>query len=214
MAHRRFRWVPNHFRRRDGFSVISSLISMVILLVVALQFSRSVASVRKLNSQIQQNLQFGMYASELVEYFRSMRPNQVFAHLGVNPVTGATDVHSLYKLCAHINVLDRESGILANSDSIAALPEGLTRQKSKTNFDTRPNRFYIVQIVNLKTLQVNKTFCDRTTRKPGGSLMTTGDLGPDERIQVTVGVSWVTPSGPESSQGAVERVVLTTVIPG
>lgn len=188
-----------------GASLISVLVCGTILATVIYYFSVAVSSTQQTDTRNQQTLAAELLVAELIEYLRSARPNQILQHLATNPINGATTPNKLYKFCSHINILDRTNKKLVNEDPIAKLSKSVLAEA---------NRFYLIQIVNLKTLSVSKNYCNQTARKSDGTLMTISDLLPDERLQITVGVTWIPASTSEKKKEPIERIVITTVIPG
>lgn len=178
-----------------GFSLLSTLCSIVILSIGFGIASHALSLSRKSAARLSKTLIAEAYAMELVEYFRSQTNGRLAQYLNENPVNGAL---SPYKLCAHINLLDRTTGILLNEDPLAALPP-LSALDGAT-LGTKANRFYQVQVVDTISLTVNTTKCG----------MAAGAPGPNEKYFVTVGVSWVTPDNPSEPP---HRVVLTTLLP-
>lgn len=200
---------------RRGDSLISVLLSVFAILVGFVWFARSQSSAGRASAGLQSNLVAEAYATELLEYFRSQTPDRLKANLATNPIS-ATDAP--YPLCAHVNLLDRPDTtaaktILLNEDPLAALP--VPNALDGSDARRAANRFYQVQVVNLKTLAVRKDLCGLTAaqtllfgRAPTG--METGSFTVDDRFLVTVGVSWVPK---DRNADDVKRIALTAVIP-
>lgn len=196
-----------------GFSLIGTVLATVLVTVSILYWIKS--SVDSRNQQVVQkhSLVASLYASELLELFRSHKSDRLKTILSKHPT------HSLaapYPLCAHINLLDRKSGKILNADPIAELPEG--NLLDGATLQTRANRYYQVQVVNIKgdasndAITVNPGACVKTAKDItlSGRTPAAGEsftLTSDERLMVTVGVSWF-PKGKKEPQ----QVVISTVL--
>lgn len=131
------------------------------------------------------------YASELLEYFRSLTTDNIRDLMSQNPISPAAPA---YPLCAHINILDRSSGSILNPDPRADLPPSALIES---------NRFYMVYIVDSRTMAVKSTACN--------NVVGTYTFQPEDRFFITVGVSWR--ANMEETTGPIHRVVLSTLIP-
>ena len=160
-----------------------------------------------------QKVQAEHLATELLEYFQSYSSAEMQSYLATNPMGGK----NAYPLCAHINLLDRRQqctadeiqrgtcvieDILFNEDPVAAIPPHLLPAGPSTSFSTRPNRFYMVQVVDLETMAVRKDVCDQAVTAKSFS------LGPNERFLITVGVTWF----PPGERSSLERIVASTIL--
>ena len=178
-------------------SLLSLTVSIFLVIMGFYLFMRTSVQSRKQQQVISQSVVAELYASELIELFRAMGAGGLSDYFEDNPRNAS---FSPYFYCAHINLMDRESGTLLNEDPLAALPYSILDAGASA---FRGNRFYQIQVIDIKTLTLNLDFCRH-------SADTAPDLGADERFLVTVGVSWI-PRGKKRSD--VKRVVLSMVIP-
>lgn len=155
------------------------------------------------------------YSVELMEFLRSHSHRQFKLYLARNPIDNLKmGGKGAYFLCAHINIIDRtviDGGYtLRNPDPIAELPVSVM---GNPKVIPGPNRFYMVQVVDARTLEVNKALCEKTARSLYlfGEAPVAGqdtELGEFERFFITVGVSWL-PAGMDSPK----RIAMSTMIP-
>ncbi len=103
-----------------------------------------------------------VYASELLELFRAMPTADLLAYLQTNP---ADDTLPPYYFCADINLLDRATGARLNPDPVATLDTTPLDWAETANL--KPNRFYRVNIINIKTLAINTARCVADARSEG-----------------------------------------------
>ena len=200
-----------------GSSILQIIIASVIAGTGFLYFGRSILSSRKQSLNLHEAVVAESYATELLEFFRSHSDTELKKYLEKNPITGSAATKKLYKLCAHINILDRKGNKLLNEDPIAALPlnslDGITP-------DTRANRWYQVQVANITgdaakdEIKIRKDLCAATAKEisfngqPKAAFLLTND----EKFLVTVGLSWYG-KGKNPEEKELKRVVLTTVLP-
>ena len=142
-------------------------------------------------------------------------PEQLKANFSKNPIDSKLEP---YKLCAHINLLNRDDGVILNEDPLARLPP-ITLDGNTAK--TKANRYYQIQIANIKgddkndAITVNKDRCANTAKDLylNGNAPAKGEtveLGPDERFVITVGVSWLQR---DKKGDNVRQVVLSSLIP-
>lgn len=193
-----------------GMSIIGGVVAAVITMLAVFCFSKSLISYRKSAIGVRDTQIAEAYAAELLEFFRSHKSDQLKEYLKLNPIGGGLEP---YPFCAHVNILDRTADKIVNEDPLAALPT-FTGLPGSGNL--RANRYYQVQIVNVKTLAVNKARCADTAKSiylngripvaPNETIA----LSSEERFLITVGVTWV---AQRMNKEDVKRVVLTTLIP-
>lgn len=179
---------------KRGVSIISVVISSAIV-VSAIVFAQSGnRGLLQVQQHSQERLIADGYATELLELLRSYSTADLVNYLKTNPAGGA----SPYPFCAHVNILNRATNKIYNRNPIAELPENpLDGPKGKAN------RFFQVRVVDMKTLAVkNNPYCAQNAQ-------TMTALAADDRLLVTVGVSWI----PKTGKAGVQRVALSTVLP-
>ncbi len=215
---------------KRGFTLISIVIGSVIFICSLLAYSSTSLYSRKSLKNLNETLVAEMYAAELLEFFRSMSCSQLQNHLNINPsVPQCTNpgfrlanpaLCSPYYLCSQINILNRTTGIISNPDGLAELP-AMALDNPVGGNPTKPNRFYMLQVVTLFGNQVSPV---PQVCSPGGpnplrpdQICCKGQVGcpyvlgtDNSRFLVTVGVSWVPKLNTISK---VKRVVLTTILP-
>ncbi len=206
-------------RNRRGIGIISVLISVLIIISATVFFAQGSVSARKQSKLLHDQSLATAFATELMEFLRSHTDDRLREYLGINPFTrnGTCPTCLPYKLCSHINLLDRNAGVLLNEDPIAALPSSVL---DGPNSKLAPNRWYQVQVVDLARniggglgdMNIRKDLCGISAKDikfkggTGGAL----ELKTSEKFLVTVGVSWIPKNG---SVADVERVVLTSILP-
>ncbi|MBI4403289.1 MAG: hypothetical protein HY537_03970 [Deltaproteobacteria bacterium] len=186
-----------------------------VIIVLTLLIGASVSSsVRAMAMRVRNRQVAEAYAAELLEAFRSKTGTTISDYLKKNPATGSTT--ALYKLCAHINILDRNASsgtnrVLLNSDPNADLG---TSPLDGPTADLAANRFYSIQVINIlnnpptfESQHCNKVF---GTPDDGTHYDIADDSRINERLFITVGVSWVPKGGDKMNP---ERLTLSTVIP-
>ncbi len=177
-----------------GVSIISVVISSAIVVTAIVLAQTGNRGIHQVQQHSQERLMANGYATELLELLSSYSTNDLVDYLKTNPAGGA----SPYPFCAHINILNRATNKIYNRNPIAELPANpLDGPKGKAN------RFFQVRVVDIKTLAVkNNPYCaqNATTMTP---------LTSDDRLLVTVGVSWL----PKTGKTGVQRVALSTVLP-
>lgn len=195
--------------RRNGFTLIGGLVGGLVLTLSVSMVVMAFGSSKRLSTLQRQKALAESYATELLEAFRSMTGMQLNNYLSSNPINAA--ILSAYPLCAHINILDRNSNEVLNADPRADL--GPTRLDGENG---PANRFYSVQVINMQTRLFVDAHCNKTPCQgpaPACDPVTNANqyqynpLDPRERFFVTVGVSWVPQGLPP------KRTVFSTVIP-
>ncbi len=199
---------------RSGSTLLSVVFAAVILAagIVGLLMTQSMWRDKAI--ALNETIIAESYATELLEFFRSFTDDGLRDYLSKNPINGNTTVAGLYKFCSHINLLDRTSGTILNGDPVADLPPD-NRLDARQG---RANRFYQVHVVNIAgtaaqdELIVRKDLCARTAkeiyfynRTPDAPIQ----LGKDEKLFVSVGVSWMT----RTKRPMAKRIVLSTFLP-
>jgi len=186
-----------------GFGILEVLIAVTLFSLIAYATSGGLASTQAKTATLRREAIALSLATELLEFFRSLSGAELNLYLSKNPITGLNT--KLYPLCSHINLLDRKHStpghaILLNADPLAELPLSPLSRGDK-NKDV--NRFYQVQVVNIKTQDVVTTKCGSLPPYDFDRLNF-----PDERFQVTVGVTWFNPNGDTP-----QRIVMTAILP-
>lgn len=194
-------------KKQAGFTLLELLLAISILGVAVYGFvvlrSPGAAAIKRAAL----NTTASGYATELVELFRSMTSAQLIAYLSTNPVIVGNPP---YPLCAHIGIMDRNTGNIINGDPITNLPDqttGLPNIFRGFEGTRAPNRWYLVEVVNSTTLtQVTAPSANICGRSPIGMA-----LGADERLYVTVGMTWFPTA--EATINDVQRLTVGTVNP-
>lgn len=187
-------------------NIVMIAASGVIIILASLYFNASSVSLRKQSQALSQSVYAEAQASELLEFFAAMSSNEALTFLRKNPLNrdfpapSPASPFTPYKMCSHINIVDRESGKIINADPLADLPEDSPLVVEKTK--GKPNRFYQVQVVDAETLSLKPNYCKQ---EPG-----TFTLASNERLLVTVGMTWV-PLNTRPDE-LPRRVVLTTLL--
>lgn len=161
--------------KENGASVITVIVGLAIFTITFyLLVSNSFAS-KDLQVANLQNAIADKFVVELIEFFRSLRTQDLTTYL-VNTLPN-------YALCAHINILDRASNSIWNPDPMANLP--LSRLDVGTP-SPNSNRYYQVQVVDSITLNPNMAKCNCLPASAACTLTAT------ETYMVTVRVKWLT----------------------
>lgn len=223
-------------RTQRGDSLIAVVIGLAIVLVVTVASAMLYQQSRRGIDQVTERMAAHLSVAELAEFFRSMSPGGLLTYLSTNPVTGSANPNDIYPFCAHINILDRESGKLVNKDPLADLPaEAWMNWPGRflaggRDFTTTANRYYQVFVVDMRTLQIDETYCSLNP----SLIRTTPRLAthhPNIRIplthkfMVTVGVTWLRKSKQveEALRNAtttvgryrnVTKIVASAILPG
>lgn len=190
----------NFFMNRRGSLILSGLVALIIVAIGALIVSQSLRNTKG-RVPFDQALQARLYATELLELFRAHTNATLRTYLSTNPVNAML---APYPLCAQINLVNRATRTIINSDPIATLPAliaDINIIPSVNNTQPAMNRFYQVQVIDIVTMAINKNVCNFNA-------LTMGALGANERFLVSVGVTWYPPQSVN-----IERVILTTVLP-
>lgn len=130
-------------------------------------------------------------ALELIELFRSFHRRDVL--IGYMTPRG-------FKFCETINELNRSTSSVQKADPTAVLSESVFPGSAAL----KANRDYRVDVIDISTMDVISSRCGQTASAP------TPALGANERLLVTVGVSWV-PLDNKVSEA--RRVTLSTLLP-
>jgi len=188
-----------------GTTLLSFAMATLIAASGFVHLGRTSVDARRQASLLHETVIAEAHATELVEFFRSFTTKELMSYLSRNPFSG----HAPYTLCAHINILDRQTGQIFNEDPLAELP--LNGPLSQLDKRYSANRNYRIQVVNLKTMKIRKEVCGEAASNLSYSLPAPGKLAllPEEKFLVTVGVSWI-PSGRTVSN--VKRVALSAVL--
>ncbi len=199
-----------------GSQILFLVIASVIVIMGVMYFAKSLMYSREQSAQLNESVIAESYAVELLEFLRSQTPEQLKANFAVNPIDSNLEP---YKFCSHVNLLNRSDGIVLNEDPIARMPS--TILDIGTSAKTKANRYYQVQVADIKgtavsdTIQVNKDLCKNSAKevflngnaKVGAETI---ELLPDERFILTVGVSWLQK---DKTGENVKQVVLSSLIP-
>lgn len=202
-------------KSKQGSQILYLIIASVIVIMGVLYFAKSLIYSREQSAQLNQSVIAESYAVELLELLRSHSPEQLKSNFSKNPIDSKLDP---YKFCAHINLLNRNDGVLLNEDSLATMPPTILDGNSSK---TKANRYYQIQVANVKgdakndSIIVNKDLCKNTAKEIylNGDTPAKGEtieLGTDDRFIVTVGVSWLQK---DKKGDNVKQVVLSSLIP-
>lgn len=186
--------ITNKQTRPRGFVVLASVFAMAIFTFSVFVFFGSLNSTKKTSVADNKKVVAEFYASELLELLLSRPSAGLRANLSPNPVSASLPG---YKVCSHINLLDRSSGVILNRDPLAALPAESPLQG--VGAGNAANRFYMVQVIDLASLNPRKDLCNT-------AFSALPPLGLTERLYITVGVSWV-------EKNDVRRVAVSAAIP-
>jgi len=178
---------------RRGFSLISCIIGMAIFAGVIVAFLSSDSKNQEQTRATMSSAMADAYASELLELFRAhtaARLNTYLSGLSGGP----------FQLCENLNLIDRAGSsattpVYQRRVAMADLPTGVF---AAAGFKQAANRYFKVEIIDIKTLVPNATRCG--TLPPYV-------LAANERFLVTVGVSWIPPGRTEKA------VILSSVLP-
>lgn len=141
-----------------------------------------------------------LYASELLEFFRAFHTSENLQnYLRVNPISSSLPA---YYFCAHINLLDNASGFFLNEDPVAHLPSS-----DLSNQFTKVNRYYQVQVIDVTTMAVDTSYCDKPMSTIIPNLGSEVSSSPNLRFLITVGINYST------SQTNSKHLAISTVIP-
>ncbi len=206
MAGRKFKLELLH-----GSILVGLVVGVVILTLSILLYAKSLSSATVRMRELHETLIAEGHIVELLEFFRSMTNQQIIEFLKVHPLDRGvvSKKRKPYFLCAHVNLLDRGgTGRILNPDPIANI---LNSPLDGPNFRAQVNRFYLVRLVDLATLKKREerglaSECSETAREVD---LNKYSLPTIERIEVTVGVSWVSQARP----GETRRVSLKTLLP-
>jgi hypothetical protein len=230
-----------NLKSNRGMSLVGVLVGAAIAAVGLIFFIRSSKSVQVQARHLHERVVAEAYATELLEFLRSHEDIVLDDYLSRNPFLSGVSCPASdpdpcpYKLCSHINIIDRATGNIINRDDIAALPDDPNLNPLfRSEAALKPNRWYQVQVVNLASpvtqgtggcpagpkdcgrITVRTDLCANGTDEikfPGQAGAGTA-LSSSETFMITVGVSWFPRDiqNPDVTQD-VKRVVLTSVIP-
>ena len=182
-------------KTEKGVSLISVVFSLAILLIGLYGYLESARSLHAHSMVLQEKLVAESLVVELLELHRAHSSQDFITYLKKEPVPGTAP----YKLCEKINLLDRQSGLIINPDPLADILMPISDRWANSKLT---NRTYQVHVMNMDTLQlVTAPYC-------GVSALSIPLLAENERLLLTVGVTWV-PHG----KLKLERVVMSTVLP-
>ena len=169
---------------------------------------------REQSAELNRSVLAESYSVELLEYLRSQTPKQLKANFSINPIDAKLPP---YKLCAHINLLNRTEGVLLNKDPIASLPISLLDGATEK---TRANRYYQIQVANVvgdaadDSIKVTTNYCNKTAKDIVffGEAPAMGQvaLAAQERFVLTVGVSWFQK---DKKGDNIKQVVVSSLLP-
>jgi hypothetical protein len=173
-------------QRKAGYSLISVTVASVIFFMGLLMFARSAASSRAESRDPMTRLLAETYASELLEYFRSLSTAQMSVYLSTNPYTKLGTIRDRYPLCSYVNLLDRRHpphANILNRDPLAVLPP---TPLDAGDGELAANRYYQVRIINVRTNMIRTDVCGAIPPYEFDF-----ENRPNERYLVTVGVTWM-----------------------
>lgn len=208
-------------KRQSGTTLISILVAACIVgasaFISVSQSSKSFETLKKSKDIVIAE----QYATELIEFLKYHLPDQLKEYLTLNPMRTLCPTCKPYKLCAHINYLDRDNPPyhIMNKDPIADLPPDSGLEGPSP--ETAANRYYqifvadVVGSVNSEALKMNTAFCTQAANQIFlyGRTAQIGEalgLKAGERLFLKVGVSWV-PRGKGVKDA--KEVVVTSLMP-
>ncbi len=169
----------SYLRGKSGFTLLSFVMSLLIISLALFIMLVGEVSSRKTMARVQQRVIAQSSATELAEFFRSMKNNTLLAYLGKNPV----DPTSLpYAFCADINRLDRATGVVALPDPLAGSAANEGGPENVGTMQTL-NRYYRVEVIDRITREVNSKACGKTPAE--------FPLSPNQTLLVSVVANWV-----------------------
>ncbi len=138
-----------------------------------------------------------IYATELIELFRSKNTSELASYL----------LNLGHPLCAHINIIDRDNNnTIINADPNVDLGPTQLDLVIDENTVKPANRFFLVQVMDMNTMLPDNSKCNRTDYD---ALLTELEAETTKKFFVTVGLSYF----PMRESVDPERVVLSTIIP-
>lgn len=179
---------------QSGSSLLMSLVLIFFISLVFFVLLNQGVFFRGVEEKVGQDALAQIYASELLEFFRSFESStKLKQYLKDNP----TGTGNAYFFCRPVNVLDRATGNTLNPDPLANLPPS----RLLSAF-----RFYQVQVFNASNKAPDNSWCNRSFDDPSFDL----SGNETERVMVTVGVSFA-PDPHDPSK--VKQVVLSALLP-
>ncbi|MCB0418647.1 MAG: hypothetical protein H6617_10195 [Bdellovibrionaceae bacterium] len=159
-----------------GYALLSLLVAGSILSLSVLFAQSSLLQVRVQQVRVNRRLIAQSYATELIEYFRSMTNDLLLSYLRRTPSAA-----SPYSLCQRVNEVDRRTGTIRLPDPLASLPQSAT--DNPVWGLAAANRYYQVEVLDRLSLTPVSAACGQSpssyTRRE------------NESFFVTVGVSWL-----------------------
>jgi hypothetical protein len=177
-------------KSNSGLGLLTAIITAGILATAAFMVAYSLRQFRVSTTRSNQKLIAQSYTIELVEYFRSLTNTQLRNYLAAS---------APYALCASVNLLNRETGVVSNPEALANLPAAPL--SSGLSGMTALNRFYRIEVINRLTLAANAAAC--------GQSPAVYARGADESFLVTVGTSWIDPQLGSDARESLLSVMLT-----
>lgn len=173
------------FMKIRGITLVEVIMATMVVTVGFFYFGKGNVIGRKQALGINETLLAQAYATELLEYFRSHKPERLKSYLEINPIkrescpncpiTGCGTALCVscsacpfggYKFCSNINILDRTYFVpltlatnTLNADPLAELPQ--PNPLDNQGPTGRANRWYQIQIVDVSAtpLAPRKDLC-------------------------------------------------------
>lgn len=183
-----------HYSRR-GVSLVEAVVAVLILAIGTGAIVSGAYSAQRQQRLFNETVASKAAAIELTEVFRSFqRKDRLVAYL--------TTLPGPYRFCTQANDYDWATRTRSQATPIADLPHQTLHNGTPANRDFR------VEVLNIETMEVDSTRCGQ----PMAGL--SPPLGNNDRLLVTVGVSWAPPAGDGTFRtDSVRRVTLSTLLP-
>lgn len=186
-----------HRGSERGDTFLTAILAAALIAGGFFFFSRSMVVRSKSADQSSRKVLAEGFASELLEYFRSLSSSKLNHYIQNN---------GNYPLCSRVNLLDRVTGVTALPDAIADLPSSALNNLEP---NSQPNRSYLIQVADWNAASPANTLV-AVAAACGTSAPYDFALNSTHHYLVTVSVSWVPPG---KTVLEAQNISLSTVLP-
>jgi len=214
--------MPKKQQAKHGGVVLEVLVAALLVGGALFYFVSNLVTAFRAQTVQNKKILATAFVSEGLEFFRSFRDDQLRSYIITNPISAAL---ASYPLCAHINILDRDSGNIINRDPLVDLPRG---NGLEVEANGPANRYYQIHVVNLAqntaaavgtaandSISFRNDLCGQRLEdilifgQLPAAVPPQVQLTDEERFMVTVGISYF--GGPRGD--LLQKLSLSTVLP-